>query len=96
MSQAFVGIVINPKSAEFKIADAISMAFSTAYMDQDHLQQLYQLLHMALAWVSNRREELHQMIVQEYEKMHHSDLLKLPDVQYTVPKVETVKDRRQF
>jgi len=93
-SQALIGIVLNPKDAPAKIADVVSTAVTVLTLDDAHLQQFSNLVAVSHEWVSAKRDELHRILAQKYERMRFEDLLALDDVKYTVPSTSQVHLKR--
>lgn len=93
-TQAFTGVAVNSKEAQYKVADIISLAFNAFTVDDAHLIQFTQLIDITLAWVNAKRNELHNILGHEYEQWPHQDLLTLPDIQYTVPTADVVGVKR--
>ena len=93
-SQAFTAVVLNPKGAQWKVADIVSLAMSAFTVDDDHLRSFSQLVDVTLAWVSAKRDELHNILGKEYEKWKYDDLLALPNISYTTPTSDKVGIRR--
>jgi hypothetical protein len=93
-SQAFAGVALNAKDAEFKVADIISLAVNAFTVDDDHLRSFSQLAEVTLAWVDVKREELHTRLGKQYEQWRYEDLLALPDISYTAPTSDKVGTTR--
>ncbi|MBX9961833.1 MAG: hypothetical protein K2Y35_02170 [Burkholderiales bacterium] len=93
-SQAFTGIALNVKDAEYKIADVFSLAMNAFTVDDDHLRSFTQLTAVTLAWVDAKRDELHNLLGKQYEQWEYEVLLALPDIAFTVPTSDKVDSKR--
>jgi len=93
-SQAFTGVALNAREAEYKVADIIAMAFNAFTVDDDHLVQFRQLVDVTLLWVAAEREELHNLLGKAYEQTLYDELLALPDITFTVPGSKQVDKHR--
>jgi len=93
-SQSFVGVVINKPDAEYKIADVVSGPMISNTLDQGHFSPFFSLVKYALEWVSAQREELHNSLAKEYEKMSFEELNQLEIMTFKVPSSNEIKIRR--
>jgi len=93
-SQAFVGVALNRRETRFKIADIISVAINAFTVDDDHFVQFSKLVGVTLAWVKDKRDELHNRLGKMYEQWNYEDLLGLPDIKYTAPTSKEVRIKR--
>lgn len=93
-TQAFTGVAVNGAGAPYKVADIISLAFNAFTVDDTHLVQLTQLVGVTLAWVNEKRDELHNILGRKYEQWSHQDLLALPDIQFTAPTADVIGVKR--
>lgn len=92
--QAFTAVALNAENASSKVADVIAIATNASTIDDAHVTQFKQLVETTNAWVSERREALHQSLAQKYEQWAYKDLLALPDIQYTAPTASSVRTKR--
>jgi len=56
--------------------------------------QFSQLVEVSFAWVTAKREELHNQLGKAYEQWKYDDLMTLPEIKYTAPSGEQVRVKR--
>lgn len=93
-TQSFVGIVVNPVSNRYKVADVVSSGVDAITSDPSHVKSLSTLVNATRVWVAAERDRLHKMLADEYEAKPYEVLLAMPNVQIKVPTASQVKDIR--
>lgn len=84
-SQARVGILLNPRDEAKKIADVYSISMTSVTCDEAHLGSFLKLVEHTLAWVRDKKVELHGMLAEQYEKLAYDELLALEDEGFRAP-----------
>jgi hypothetical protein len=93
-SQAVIGVAINARDAEHKIADVISLTMNAFTIDDSHLSSFSQLVNVTLEWVRTKQDELHATLGKQYEAQSYDELMALSDVSYNVATSEKVSTSR--
>lgn len=92
-TQSQTGLIINPTSTEPRVIKAFSFVTNFA-IDEEHTQQLRQLIDVALDHVAEAAERKAQEVVEIGRQMSDKEIDALPSLQFKASAARDIKRRR--
>jgi hypothetical protein len=84
-AQPFVGLALNRRGMDWKVADVLSGVLFAYTADDSHRQPFRQLVGYALAWVSAERDGMHERLGKQYNAKSYDELDALSGISFRVP-----------